>query len=393
MVPRQIVRGKTVILPAILKTSNMEIHKIEKLIQSKSDELIEAIRKNVEPSQIDSLETHLSQLKLTRKKMELSDGKPKPFMKEIIKKLRELDMTMYPEEEVKALFGEMGQIPIMSKFLHPQRDSFMRARPYNKAEVTFTRPDQLNYNTKLSSTFQRATIKDQTAFYGCLKKFDGEDIVTKKDGQVVDNRYVASAEAYRSAFEDHNLCEIRRIGYGRWDVTQTMQVISILHEDMLHSPIAALRAMYKDFIKWSKENEVEEEAVLLSNYLAECFSNADAGKGKEYLYLVSALFSNLCYHQPSIDGVMYPSVRTEKDGICIALSVGAANTKMKLTAAGEEIIYKYKKNSFLNPYKFCRVPEGATSYTMETIPEYTVPDEKIKEILQISSFDGFVDNR
>ena len=111
--------------------------------------------------------------------------------KEAIEKLKSLDLSTYPHDEIRkniGLFGKFGAIQMM---LHPGK-VLIRARPSNPKQ-SFTKRSELSYKPKENNkTYQRASTPNQTMFYaGTIP----EDI---KVGELDNARIIASLEASRS---------------------------------------------------------------------------------------------------------------------------------------------------------------------------------------------------
>ena len=73
-------------------------------------------------------------------------------MKKLIEQLRRLDLSTYPEGEIKKLISQVGQIGFMTVIFHPGKE-LMRARP-NLMEKDFIRNQifHLNHRDRIPHT-------------------------------------------------------------------------------------------------------------------------------------------------------------------------------------------------------------------------------------------------
>ena len=85
---------------------------------------------------------------------------------EIIKSLKELDLSTYPVDEIRRLLNSLGQAAHIVVSYHKGK-SIIRVRPNSKYQK-FNYIDQLSYKPqKYNTTYQRASTPHKTMFYGC----------------------------------------------------------------------------------------------------------------------------------------------------------------------------------------------------------------------------------
>jgi len=86
---------------------------------------------------------------------------------EIIDRLKSLDLSTYPINELYTLISDLGKIPSILVDLHPGK-VIMRARPIND-EKEIQRIADVSYKPKqLNTTFRRASVPGRSMFYGCI---------------------------------------------------------------------------------------------------------------------------------------------------------------------------------------------------------------------------------
>jgi hypothetical protein len=358
----------------------MNLEKLAKLIEKEEAELKLRKEQNAEPSNLAFLELSIEHLK---RNYEKGDRNPVD-VNAIIEKLKNMDLASFPYDEAKPLISQLLTVfPVMITFLYPENqyanaDSFIRARPYRDGEAAFNEPSQLGVKPqKFNSTFQRASTPNQTMFYGCLKKYNGQDLK-------IDNRFTACMESLQ-ILRDKDKRGVKKIAFGKWIVTEQIQVVTVINSHYKNSDDPALRKLYENFYNYSKEYGLENEALAITEFIAEKFGDENAGEGKEHLYLLSAMFTEAFVSDMRIDGVLYPSVRTAKDGICVALTEKAFS-KLKLVAAGESIIYKTNGEAVIDNSTFTFITDNATTFDLKPVDaKYIMGEANVLKKLGVSS--------
>lgn len=373
----------------------MTLLQIEKLIKQTEADLKRGVEMNATPIQIEAIESDLSRYRLYYKQVQSGAIKlPEINVKAILQRLGELDLKSNPVDEAKMLIDQLKTFPIMNYTLMPEgegyyADSMIRARPYKKTEPTFTVPMQLNYKPQeYNSNYQRASTKDKTVFYGCLKRINGELITQSVDGKELDNRFVATMEAMSMLRDINSEKKVAKVAHGKWVVMKPIKLVAIVggKDSVLNNP--GIKKMYDAFKEKVSEIDMLDEAIAIADFFADQFANKEAGNGKEHLYMLSALFSEAWMNTATVDGIFYPSVRTEYQGICIALNVNAAESKIKLIGAGEAMVYKNKDKGIIDNLTFVDVPLDATSYTFKQVDsQYMMGEKQALVNLGLTSFD------
>lgn len=250
----------------------------------------------------------------------------------IITKLKNLDLSTYPKDEILSLLKKVGAIAYIKITFHKGK-SVMRARPnYNgkrfekKSDYSF-KPQQFN------TTYQRASTPNQTMFYATAIP----DIL--QQGELNNMRIIGVAETI-PMLKDKTKSGYQKISFGRWDVHEDINLLAIVQKENYaenSSYTKELLDAYKYYVKTTRK-EVQERSLLFTTFLADEFSKKEI-RG-DYDYMISALFSELVT-QSGLDGVFYPSVRVDGHGFNIAITQEATK-KLGLYVAGECSIYKNK---------------------------------------------------
>ncbi len=334
----------------------MKLDQIDKYINEQKEEL------KSNPFNADLLMNSIEQLE--RLKYKLQNNIQSADIKGILRKLGDLDLKKDPFKEATDLIRQLGHVPFMVKFLYPENqyqaaDSLIRARPCSRNEARFTKVEDLSYKpASLNKSYQRATIPGKTALYGCLKKFNGIELQP-------DNRYVASLECLRMLSDISVEKQKKRVAYGKWAANSTINLISIINGKKFHHN-EHIRKMYEASLEWSERLGAEDDAQLISDFFADRFADEEAGPGKEHLYMLSAIWADAIMSNPSIDGVLYPSVRSIGEGICVAIKPESCH-KLSLVVAGESPVYKNKDKAVIDNEYACKVEPGNSSFEMKPV--------------------------
>lgn len=344
----------------------MKIETIDILLGRLEAELTEKQKANVKPYQLKDIENNIAMLKKNRNYWA---SLPPVDVKAVLHRLKTLDLKTNPKDEVQDLLSKLLSVfPVMMMTylspvspIYPISDSFVRARPYIKdGDPQITMPHELSFRPqKFNTNYQRASTPNKTMFYGCLKRLENEEIK-------IDNLFVASMEALQ-ILRDKNTAGIRRIAFGKWQVIDEIRIVSILNHVDYHSKIPAIKKMYEGFKEYYKGLDMEEEAVLIADFISDRFADDKAGEGNEHLYIISAMFTEMILQRnPAVEGILYPSVRTIGEGVCVALKEEACN-KLKLVVAGEYLLFKAKKQALMIPTMVTEVPNGASTFNMKHV--------------------------
>lgn len=250
----------------------------------------------------------------------------------IIKKFKNLDLSIYPVEEIKELFNEVGGIGVIVVSYHKGK-SVMRARPNWENKRFFKKSDFSFKPQEFNKTFQRASTPNKTMFYAT-------SIPDKIEKGELDNMRIIGLTETIPMLRDKTKSGYEKISFGRWVVQDDIKLVAIAHEKSYYNESNYTRELvdsYDEFIK-TYPKDIIEKSMKFQDFLAGEFSKEEINN--DYDYLISAIFTeNIVKH--GFDGVLYPSVRTGGKGFNIAITPEASK-KLKLYVAGECSIYKLK---------------------------------------------------
>jgi len=254
---------------------------------------------------------------------------------EIIKKLKKLDLSKYPYDEIRELIQQVGKVGYVVVTFHRGK-SVMRARPNYNGEHFEKKNDYSFKPQELNKTYQRASTPNETIFYAtCVSDNPAPDELTNM-------RVIGVAETV-PMLRDKTKSGLQKISFGRWYVTEDIHLLAVVHKNEYaeqSSYIKELSESYKQFIE-STPKELSDRSIAFTSYLADEFSKSDIKA--DYDYLISAIFSEFVSNT-GLDGVLYPSVRVDGKGFNIAIKPSAVD-KLSLRVAGECSIYKLRDHT------------------------------------------------
>jgi hypothetical protein len=276
-----------------------------------------------------------------------------------ISKLKNLDLSKYPVEEINSIMKEFGKFGVVVTTLHTGK-TIIRARP-NEPSRAFKSVSELSYKpAKFNTAFQRASTPNTTMFYGCVIP---ENLA---EGELDNARVTAIFEAsklYRQEIENGE----EKITFSRWTVTKDIPLIAIVyHKDFINksSHTNELYIAYQEFINNKLDDIANSNAV--TEYLASEFAKKETPN--DYDYLISALFTEVVLSK-GFAGVYYPSVRAEGKGFNVAIHPDFVNSNMKAIVSGECSLSKNGKHIVLVNETIAEISEGSTDFIMKPIKD------------------------
>lgn len=276
-----------------------------------------------------------------------------------ISKLKNIDLSKYPIDEIKSTMKEFGRFGVVVMTLHEGK-TIIRARP-NEPNETFKNISELSYKpANFNTTYQRASTPNNTMFYGCVVP---ENIA---EGELNNARVTAIFEAsklYRREIENGE----EKITFSRWTVTKDIPLIAIVyHKDFINnsSHTNELHTAYQAFLKSNPQDIANSNTV--TEYLASEFAKKETPN--DYDYLISALFTEVALSQ-GFAGVYYPSVRAEGKGFNVAIHPDFVNSSMKAIVSGECSLYKKAKHIVLDNDTITEIEDGKTEFIMHPITD------------------------
>lgn len=250
--------------------------------------------------------------------------------KEVIRKLRDLDLSTYPYNEIHSLIQNFNSIKVIRTIIEP---GAIITRIRNK--IGYHSQKEMSYPpVEICNSCQRANLPRHSMFYGTI---------SDSTSPTVDNRAIAVSECSSLARKGKTSKGIERFTISNWISTQSLQLATIVDDKVFED------IQDNKLLKYAKEkyNEFKllPEYDEYARFVAEEFSKP---VDNEYEYLISAAIADAYVNQTNFDGIMYPSVRLGgQAGMNIALKPEIVDSSLALQNIGELVYYKNAEHGII----------------------------------------------
>ena len=242
---------------------------------------------------------------------------------EVISKLKALDLSSYPFNQVRSIVQEFQSIKVIRIIIDPGA-IISRIRQGNGYK---SRSDMSYPPVEVCKTCQRANLPNNTMFYGTI---------ADSESPTVNNRLIAVSECSSLAREGKWSKGMEHFTISNWCTTKTIHLATIV-DDKVFEDIRNNKLLQQAKAKFDEFNILPEYDEY-ARFVAAEFSKPVE---KDYEYLISAAIADAYVNQSGFDGVMYPSVRIGgQAGMNIALKPEVADSSLALQNVGELVYYK-----------------------------------------------------
>lgn len=234
----------------------------------------------------------------------------------LIKRIQELSKSRSFSDyiHIKNILGNQ-KIPIA--FFTHDTSIILRCRPHNKNSTQFKHKDELSYRKDILNinSFGRCNEPGQPIFY-CSDQ---------------DNENTGIVESL-SLFRGKKRSKSETITIGAWKVKEPLKLALILPPKTNLGKNQFFDEMMK-FYRTYSNSDYYNELLTFNDYLCEEFSK-DIIKEKTN-YFISCAYSNYIreHFSDQIDGIAYGSVKSQHEGVNIALWPESVDKKLDLIAA------------------------------------------------------------
>ncbi|WP_314205753.1 hypothetical protein [Capnocytophaga bilenii] len=299
----------------------------------------------------------------------------------LIDSLKNLDLSTYPDKEIRSLLEQIGKISTLELYFHKGRQ-VMRAR-VNNNDSRYRKKTDLSYKPQqFNITYQRASTPNRTMFYAsCLSE-------NPNDNEIQSMRIPCVLESIPE-MRDNNSSFIKKITFGRWEVIDDLRLFPIILNETYYQKTYFL----KDTVDYYKINNkifdqiLTEKSEKIQLFLANEFAKENIKE--DYDYMISAIFAELVTEN-KYDGIFYPSVRTDGNGFNIAITPKATE-KLRLIFAGECTIYKHKMNTGIGNNAYIKLNGNEDEFDMIDIEDSLRVESCIVDKLGFDSIEDFRD--
>ena len=281
---------------------------------------------------------------------------------EVIDKLNSLDLEKAQLLEITKLVDLLKPLRLLGLEV-PKGHSIYRARP-TEAEA-FSTSSELSYNPNPKS-FGRCHYPGQSIFYG--------SIASETINYPIITNLAETSLIFRNKLPDVGKFQMT---VGKWIVEKPFQVAAIVSDSVFagkNQSLLNLSNSYNDFIESSPEYQ---ETKFIAEYLAEQFSKGDIKN--DFEYKLTAAICNKIYSN-KINGILYPSVRTQGDGFNIAIAPQIVDSSLKLFGVGVHTIYHKDRKLVVDNNKFAYADEFG-NYNLQPMTEDFIGEKIALKIL------------
>lgn len=244
-----------------------------------------------------------------------------------------------------------------------------RARINLEGEI-FNSENQLSYRTDIRNItkYGRANIPHSSMFYGSIVS-----------DHIANPRIVNIFETDES-FRNHD-SEDREllVTVGKWKIKEDFEIAEITFSDEVRKKIPSVQKAYEYHIQKIKQDHPKnyEYFIRIMEFFSDEFAKKDITSDSDYK--LSAAYTELAL-MANLKGVTYPSVRTEFEGINVALPIPVVDEFLELEIAGMFLIKKIGKKSVMDNASITTdLGEMNSNFTWKDMQKLS--DQQINEIL------------
>lgn len=284
----------------------------------------------------------------------------------VISELKKLDLSTYPEKEIRELLNNIGKICSIQVFFHPGK-MIMRARPHENEDIRYRKKADLSYKPQnFNKTYQRASTPQQTMFYAT-------SVPANLEAGELDNMRIIGVVESLPQLRDKTSSLFKKISFGKWQVVEDLRLMSIIHKETYFSKSSYTRELvnaYNEAVQNIPQDilnefpDIVEKSLKIQTYLAEEFAKEDITA--DFDYMISAIFSEIATKN-GFDGIIFPSVRIGGEGFNIAITPEATK-KLRLIVAGECSLYKHKDHTVVGNNAIIELNGDEEEFDMIELP-------------------------
>lgn len=246
--------------------------------------------------------------------------------KDIIQRIRSIDLNDDSKtEEIRVLLSQLRYPIILSNAV---AGSYVTRARRGKG---YRDKNDMSYKpSSICKTYQRATLPNQTVFYG---------ILSDDERHLENARAIGVSECSVLADEGINSRGREFIATSQWIITKDIAVACIIsansYKDVHNNRL--LETLRQSFIN---KHQADEEALFVSDFIVEEYSKRVVS-GHDNEYKISALFADMLLYGAGFEAVAYPSVKLGgQAGLNIAIRPDVADSNLALSKIADQCFYK-----------------------------------------------------
>ncbi|MEJ7736367.1 MAG: RES domain-containing protein [Chitinophagaceae bacterium] len=242
-----------------------------------------------------------------------------------LQKLKDLDLSTVPYNEILNTINSEMVLPIVITEI--SAGNYIERIRINKDGEIFTSECELSYvaDPKKITTFGRANSPASSMFYGSV-------ISTPINFP----RIVALAET-EELLRSNNKGKTDKdliITLGKWQIAENMLLAEMVFKKEVIKKTPEVKKAFDFHINSFREDMPETEVqkmILLLEFYSEEFAKAEIRSDTDYK--LSAAYAESAFKRNIVQGIIYPSVRTEYEGSNVALLPNTVDNHLHLEEA------------------------------------------------------------
>lgn len=266
-----------------------------------------------------------------------------------IKLLKEIDLSKYPYDVIKQLINTVTVgLPIMTvTILKGKR--LVRSRP-NKDIRRFYELKDLSFLPQIWNTnYKRASTPFNTMFYASTSAPNQKSTIRETEITFYETiPFLNSLDSLGYA----------KITYGNWFPKEDLTLLAIIPYTKKYEKnnfIGEMKKHYDANLKDTPNEYLTKASIDFLELISSEFSK-NVEEEKDYEYLISAIFTEILMKNNCLDGVFYPSIKSDDTCFNVALNPNIMH-KLSLMVVYECSIFKNKEK-----IEFC---EDAIAFVSE----------------------------
>jgi len=232
-------------------------------------------------------------------------------LRNILKGLSELDLNAVSYDEVMKIINSELVLPVLVTEIH--KGHYIERIRINKPDQIFTSKNELSYRTDLENikTFGRANSPGKSMFYGSVISSpiplprivalsETDELLRSREKGTVDKDIVMTVS--------------------KWRINENISLAEMVFKKDRIPTTPEIEKAYNFHLALFRESMPEEEVqklISILEFYSEEFAKPEIARDCDYK--ISAAYAESAFNNGSVQGIIYPSVRTDYEGSNVAL--------------------------------------------------------------------------
>lgn len=232
-------------------------------------------------------------------------------LKKRLDQLRKLGLSIISYPEIIDIINKEIGLPIL--VTEVRAGNYIERIRINKGDEIFTTKQELSYRTDLENikSFGRANLPGSSIFYGA---------VISSPIQLPRIVALAETDELLRSQEKGKVDKDIFMTVGKWKITKNMRLAEVVFKKDRIATTPEIEKAYQFHLKAFRENMPEEEVqklISILEFYSEEFAKAEIITDADYK--ISAAYAESAFKTGGVQGIIYPSVRTDYEGSNVAL--------------------------------------------------------------------------